>query len=480
MKKNRYEALSPRSLMLDHRNPRLAPGSGPLSERQIIEQLVLHENVVELAKIIAGNGYFPSEPVVVVVEGGKKYVVEGNRRLAACKILLDPTLAPETHQQRFRTIAASSPHVQNLGTIPAVMFASREAAYPLIIARHTNTQIEKWRPQMQAHFYANLVESGLSIEEISKQAQVPANDIRGALHSFGLYAMACRLDVPAAEKVRDPHRFELSTLQRVFESEEARDLFGLVFSEDGQITGTIEEAEFARGFAKVVNDIAEKEQDSRTLHSQEKVLEYLENLAEKPDKKKRGKFDSKSFLQGTPKRRSIAKSRAKKTEKITSIGRGLIPRQFPCGVLNNRVQSLVKELKKLSLKDFPNATAFMFRCLLEISAYCYLDSRRHIDVMRKEYLADIAKKNAGRPPERRIPVHPDWVPELSVMLKRLSEPTHSLLKPHTARALKRVMIDEEGLFALNLSTHNPTYHPSETHLRQAWRILEEYFREVLT
>lgn len=63
--------LSIGGLFLDPRNPRLAPSEHPKSERGLIEELAIHENVLELAKKIKANGFFPSEPLIAVIENGK-------------------------------------------------------------------------------------------------------------------------------------------------------------------------------------------------------------------------------------------------------------------------------------------------------------------------------------------------------------------------------------------------------------------------
>jgi len=163
----------------------------------------------------------------------------------------------------------------------------------------------------------------------------------------------------------------------------------------------------------------------------------------------------------------------------TSIAGGLIPMTFSCNSANARVRNLCDELKGLSPAIFPNACAFTLRSFIEISAYCFLEMKGEVKKMHGEYLADIAAKNAGRPPERCIKPIADWTPDLSAMMKRLSTAGNGLLKSHTSKALSKVINEEEALFGLNLSTHNPAYHPDEKRLRHTWQNLEEYFREIL-
>jgi len=82
-------------LHFDHQNARLAEyGITPAtSEQDILKILWEAMDVRELVQSISASGYFPHEPLIVAKEGGKLVVIEGNRRLAAVKVLLSHDLA---------------------------------------------------------------------------------------------------------------------------------------------------------------------------------------------------------------------------------------------------------------------------------------------------------------------------------------------------------------------------------------------------
>ena len=63
-------------------------------KRALIEELIEHDDALDLAKDVADDGYSPVESLIAVVEDGKTYVLGGNRRLAALKVLLTPDSAP--------------------------------------------------------------------------------------------------------------------------------------------------------------------------------------------------------------------------------------------------------------------------------------------------------------------------------------------------------------------------------------------------
>ena len=91
------------SLSLDSQNPRIPEFGGAPTVRQIIAALIEYEDVLELAKsIVQFGGLYPSEALICVEENGEKVIVEGNRRLAALKLLDSPDVAPEGYVAKFR------------------------------------------------------------------------------------------------------------------------------------------------------------------------------------------------------------------------------------------------------------------------------------------------------------------------------------------------------------------------------------------
>ena len=287
------------ALSLDSKNPRLAQVNQQATERELLEELVSKEDVYSLAKSIVESGYFPNEVLVAVRENSKIVVVEGNRRLAACKLLISPNAAPSTVQGKFKSLSANA-NLAQLKEIPICIAPTREATHALVLKRHTKLPISKWEPVMQAKFYRQLIESGLSIAEIAKKSGQNEADVRSSLRDHHLYEMACRLDLPAdiAAKVHDPHKFSLSTLGRVFDVPEARTFFGVEVDQNGDVLGKITEDEFAKGFEKVVTDVARAETvTSRSLNKSTDVVNYLTAFppGNKPSPSKKGNFTASTF-----------------------------------------------------------------------------------------------------------------------------------------------------------------------------------------
>lgn len=82
------------SLLLDSKNTRIPSDRRSEDQRRLLQELLENEDVKDLALSIANLGLFPNERLLVMAAGRHFIVLEGNRRLAAIKLLLNPGLAP--------------------------------------------------------------------------------------------------------------------------------------------------------------------------------------------------------------------------------------------------------------------------------------------------------------------------------------------------------------------------------------------------
>ena len=84
-------------LDFDPHNPRLIEeGITTPSDSQIIQALADTSDLSEIVESIAANGYIDIEPMIAQKVKMRYRVLEGNRRLAAIRILLNPDLAKGT------------------------------------------------------------------------------------------------------------------------------------------------------------------------------------------------------------------------------------------------------------------------------------------------------------------------------------------------------------------------------------------------
>lgn len=164
-------------LQLDPHNPRLALESN-VGQDAILKRMYQDEALEELAHSLARNGYFWEEPLVIVPEKGKPVVVEGNRRLAALKLLADPALRKKIGVTNFPELPAG--RAEELKKVPTVQYDSREDVVPYLGFRHI-TGVKKWEPFAKARYVAGLINSGTPIAEIEESIGDEARTVKKTL-----------------------------------------------------------------------------------------------------------------------------------------------------------------------------------------------------------------------------------------------------------------------------------------------------------
>lgn len=153
----RNKELSVASLTLDERNPRFRAPTN--STRESINALLADApaKLVALAQDIAREGVNPTELPVVLVVKGRNIVAEGNRRVAALKLLKNPDLADDPQLQRkFRSAAKSGTGPDKI--MCAVADTQEETRHWLEL-RHTGENggvgVVPWNTEQQNNFRRN-------------------------------------------------------------------------------------------------------------------------------------------------------------------------------------------------------------------------------------------------------------------------------------------------------------------------------------
>lgn len=146
----------PDALSLDQANPRFGLAHAH-SEPEALELLAETANLKELWDSIAERGYEKFEPLVAMEEGDQLVVLEGNRRLAAVKLLLDPDLLnKEAARRRIPRLP-----VEKLNTckeLPVIIVRSREEAAGYIGFKHVNGPA-RWSSLAKAKFGVDFFDS---------------------------------------------------------------------------------------------------------------------------------------------------------------------------------------------------------------------------------------------------------------------------------------------------------------------------------
>lgn len=144
------------SLAFDPQNPRLPRSVDGADEAQVLAWMLDDATIIELMDSIGSQGYFSGEPLLITVEDtlapATFAVVEGNRRLAALKLLLDPSLAP-IRQRAVEQASAEAEYRPD--PVAAIQFDSRDDVLDYLGYRHV-TGVKEWDPLAKARYLDQL------------------------------------------------------------------------------------------------------------------------------------------------------------------------------------------------------------------------------------------------------------------------------------------------------------------------------------
>ncbi len=190
---------------LDAENPRLSEEHRSGTQYDILSTLYRDFDLEEIAYSMVENGYFDEEPIVVVPHslpkgfewrkdvdklqsdiGGliesKKIrftVVEGNRRIATARLLVDSELRKKLKIEESFPKTKTKEIQNDLTVIPAIVYQDRKDISPYLGVRHI-AGILKWEAYAKARYIAKRVEEErtkhVSIEKSIAEVQKKVGD----------------------------------------------------------------------------------------------------------------------------------------------------------------------------------------------------------------------------------------------------------------------------------------------------------------
>lgn len=245
-KKWEEASLNPLNILLDPQNPRIEVAADD-GQEEIRFKLLAHENVIKLAgEIVTFGRLMPGERIIVVKEGRKYVVVEGNRRACACQLLLKPELVPEKFKKRFPV--ASQELKDALSEIKADVAPDRDAAEPTITKRHTEPGIERWKTTARMRRASKLLEAGYSLDQIAVKLGARQSVLRTAIREYRLLRYVIDLDHRAwtqseLERLTD-QALQTTGYTRFFTLAGVKEKLGLSYDENDHVTTTLSKSEF--------------------------------------------------------------------------------------------------------------------------------------------------------------------------------------------------------------------------------------------
>lgn len=368
-------------LLMDPENPRHDELD---SQQAIIEWMTsgkgsIGDKVFALAKDICQHGINYADRMIIVKHpsDSSMYVaLEGNRRLTALKLLMNPNAAPEQWRDKYVALSKQTKGVVP-AEIPCVVYSDKESAYHFVELKHLGQSsgagtvewgaIEKARQERRRRGKSRSDRSIALLEHV-RSSELYSAEVKGAADSM-----------------------RITTLDRLLSSPEFREFLGVQDIDDGGIAYAIDPTQAAKAIAKVVLDFGlRRKKVGDVINETERKKYQLEFKGEHlPDYSKR--LDKPIGVNST----EAANLGIKKGEKKPSHfqyedpkNRRFLPfrgQVFPIdGKRYARPRYVFEELKSIQVqtgKDvrqacFPNAAAVLFRSFLEMTVMAYIDTKK--------------------------------------------------------------------------------------------------------
>ena len=212
-------------LSFDRKNPRLVEFGLTLAsdDTEVLQILWDAMDVAELTMSIAANGFFSHEPLIVAQEGEKYVVIEGNRRLAAVKLLLNQSLAQDL---KANVPAIEEEAKEDLRVLPTLL-STREAAWHYLGFKHVNGPV-RWSSYAKAQYIADVHRNfGVALPEIAKQIGDKRRTVQRLYRGLMVVEAAERMGVFSREDIWGNRRFPFSHLYASLERPNISAFLGL-------------------------------------------------------------------------------------------------------------------------------------------------------------------------------------------------------------------------------------------------------------
>jgi len=347
-------------LLLDSENPRNEIAT---SQRDSLQKILddQEEKLFALAEDIVDAGLSPMDRILVLREkknSNRFIVLEGNRRIAALKILSNPSVLTSLHvkaslQKRFEALCHRFVR-SDVEPMACYEVADREEGNRWILLRHTGENegrgVVAWSALAASRF----------------KGGEPALQALEFVRNYG--------QLTDAQKHLLANSFPITTLDRLLATRAVRDLIGLDII-GKKLSTTLPADEVIKPLKRMVLDLVEKRVNVRQLNNKAAQTAYIQGFqnTDKPDHKKKGAPTTiEDFREADFKKswKHNAGSRARVMD--PSDRRTVIPARLRLNIQDAKIATIYKELRGMKVEDCRNACAVPLRVFLELSADAYM------------------------------------------------------------------------------------------------------------
>lgn len=452
--------------------------------------------LVRLAGDIIKYGVNPADITIVMPDPKNplKYLVqEGNRRTTILKLLNNPDLADKRfkfiHSPRFKELTGEFA-VNPITELHCVVYHAKEDTDHWVQLKHTGNNegigTESWDAQQAARF------AGEQTGRPSEALQVI--DYLSASPTFDITIKA-RLD-----------EVNSSTLQRLLGTKAVKEFLGVKLHKRALYASLIP-TELEKGLGKIVADIlaglSARDMDKKS-HREEYIWSLIEEhtpdtskvtekdwalnapqdavpAAEPEHKAGAGSprsgpvgvtnsesgdevdNDNGSEASDSPPNQTAAESgggdtKSTRSNRLSTDRETLLPRKFVANIQNNRANKIYRELKKLNVNDFENATGVLFRVFVEVSTDIYIE--KHVSSIVVHENSKLRQK-------------------VEAVARHMEDSGFS--DKHKLKGVRTAVNSEHNVLSIhtfNAIVHNPAYSPDALSLKKGWDNIEPYMEAL--
>jgi hypothetical protein len=430
---------------LDTNNPRIGKKA---DEKACIEAIIKKNrtHMLNLIEDIAAEGLTPIPIILSKNENGEWIVRDGNRRVSALKLLKNPNLAPsEEMTKKIKAIKSKYPNY-SLEIKTAHEFETEEALIKYLDKIHKGAQdgvgqIE-WSPIEKARH--------------NHKQGVRDKNTR-ALYFLTWAKNECNLSI-------DEEEFPFSTLADRFMSADRLERIGLFIDEEKASCLPTRDLDITiLKVTRIIHDLAEGIQTSRTLRITTEQDEYINKLCEEygegiiepntaatiansqtPEPSKPTPEPSKP----TPEpNKSDAPTYPVNSKPTWDRQKLFLKTKNPIKIPENqhKVKNILTELSKLRVDSTPIAVAMLYRALVEHSVLYYI------------------KKN------KLTPKKEEFVPRIRSVITHMKD--NNIISDDLFQLIGRYTNDNTSMLhasTLHAYVHSDVFHPDKQVLNNFW------------
>jgi len=421
-------------LLVNPENPRFEPVK---NQQEAINLMVSQagKTIINLGKDIAQHGLNPSKSLMVVeTDNGFYLPLEGNRRIVALKLLHNPDQTTNKKLVDYFKELHSAYGQQIPKEVECTIFPDKKSAFRWVNLEHTGKNkgvgILKWDSTQRQRFIAQYA------------GRVPSRTVQ-------LFDYADNNNL-------EHDKVDATTLERIISTPFIRKQIGINFPK-GYLDFEKTQSHVIKNLKRVFVEMSKKEFKVADVYTSDKSKSWINNLLASSSK---AKVPNKT-IEG-----DIAKN------KDPLAGKWITNELYNKYPYQNRIKSILGELKEFHPKTNPNVCAISMRVLMELAVYVFLDKKGEIkniiDIERARLVRDNAKRKKQKELEK------NWAPSFNRMLSYMANKDDIITDPQKRKALG-VFIGKKSvepfMDELNLFIHNPHYNPSADSVFEIWEKL---------